>query len=83
MCSAIHKAVAGLPDPLQNAVILVYWLQRGREEAGKALHCSNPTIRRWCLKAIYLMRGRLLRLYGRFHDWQEREGDDHKKLIIG
>jgi DNA-directed RNA polymerase specialized sigma24 family protein len=79
--NGVSSAVSALPTHLQKAVILVYMVGMSRESASIELHCANPTVRRWCLRAIKLMRWRLSRLYPKVIEWRGREEEERVKLI--
>ena len=73
----VNTAVRDLPGHLQRAVILVYFLDRRFDWAADELNCDHVTVRRWCRRAIEIMRHDLARLYEGVSRWR----DDWEKDI--
>jgi DNA-directed RNA polymerase specialized sigma24 family protein len=77
----VTRAVSKLPSHLQRAVVLTYVDGMSREVTSVRMHCSEPTTRRWCLKAIEQLYGQLSRVYHKVGKWRRREEEEKEKLI--
>jgi DNA-directed RNA polymerase specialized sigma24 family protein len=69
----ITDLISKLPDYQKEAVHLVYFLEMNRTEAGIIMHCSNSTVRNWCIKAIEFVSPKLLRLVKDVDAWRVQE----------